>query len=221
MSEGKQAVITSFLERKTTNYQQESEESFVRKRIEHALEPLIEVEKDDIEYLCALYKEKLSVNEEKLKHAKMLLKETARVNLEKDIKINFLESKMKERLNQEKLQFQNFENTSNEDDLKKLRCIKLEPRFDSTFILNLLKMLYKSNLSKLKNKTVAGKAYMNKKAEQVSPEKKHLMEAMFLERILKAENDKHSVRLKKFNVHLKNAIRNTNGTRFNKPLPTA
>lgn len=171
------------------------------------------VENEQLKKELKLCEGKLVLAEKKLKVATMALKRAGTTNLEKDLRIQVLEKKI-ERLEKSKKcirpeVYKKFEDEFTADDLKNFRSVKSGANNDSSFILQVLRSLYKSHLGLLATKSVTGRSRRLASGEKdiLTPEKKALIEKLLQERIIIEEDtDNHQARLKKFNVHLNNAI---------------
>lgn len=216
--DSKQTSISSFLTTKTKSLgneviTDESVETFFNDKCAEVFEPTID---NNLKELCSNYKEKLKVNELQLKHAKSLLKESMQLIFEKDLKLKSLECKLSEvSLNDERQTFfKNFEKEIGSEDLDQLRKIKLGPQFDSTFVLSLMRILYRSNLSTLRTKSVTGRKFKGENRTPLTPKKK-LIESMMTERIERENKNDAEKRIGKIGIHLKSAIWNINNSKYN------
>lgn len=211
--DGKQKSIGSFLIRKTKPSQSETitdTESLFQKKCEEVFE---KKQEEDLEELCTTYKEKLKVNEIQLKHAKSLLKESVKLNFEKDLKIKKLQEEVKETANRQEL-FKDFEKQIHPKDMEFLRSIKPGPKADSSAVLSMMRILYRSNLSILKNKSVSGKSFKGQAKEPLTPKKKQLIQAMMTERIQSEKTSNTEERIAKTSRHLRAAICNINNSKY-------
>lgn len=170
-SEVRQVSIDSFLVKKTKKKKKITDdvETFFNDKCAEAFQS----SESNVEELCSNYKETLKFNEVQLKHAKKLLKESAKIILEKELLIKKLEEKIAKPSNDQRKKdlFKKFENKFDWIDLENLRSVKPGAKFDSTFVLNLVRLLYGSDLSKLKNKNVTGKIYKGERKDPLTPEK--------------------------------------------------
>lgn len=100
-----------------------------------------------------------------------------------------------------------FSEQFNGPQLSELRSISLDPCNDSTFILKAVRNLYADNIEHLKRKSVTGKAKSGSK-EPISPEKLSTLDQLYRERLNNiSKADERDGRIKKFNTHVKNALR--------------
>lgn len=122
-------------------------------------------------------------NIEKLKEAKVLLKKTSHVNLQKDLLIDKL--KGDSQINQTKNNlYQEFESSFNEVDLRAIRSIGPGPSKDSTFVNRIMASLYKgTEFDKLRNRRAKGGKYNGIQKNGVTPEKKEIIKRMLQERV--------------------------------------
>lgn len=103
--------------------------------------------------------------EENLKLAKQMLRKSSEINLEKDFKINQLTEKIANTLNSTSpLPFEDFKSHFEPADLKSIRSIKSGQKNDSSFILRIMKSLYKNDTAKLK-KTFGNRKKIQKRTE--------------------------------------------------------
>lgn len=211
--DGKQKSIGSFLIRKTKPSQSEKitdVNEFFEKKCEEVFEKKRE---EDVEDLCTAYAEKLKVNEMQLKHAKSLLKESVKLNFEKDLKIKSLQEEVKQTTNRQEL-FKDFENQIQPKDMENLRSIKPGPKADSSVVLSMMRILYRPNLSILKNKSVSGKSFKGQAKEPLTPKKIKLIQAMMTERIQSENTSDTEERIAKTSRHLRAAICNINKSKY-------
>lgn len=149
----------------------------------------------------------------KLKYATKLLKQSSGILLEKEILIKKLSSKIESGTTQsDSTLFNKYSDVFETEELKKLRSMKPGIKSDSTFILNLMRGLYKgSDISKLKSRTATGRNYKNQQKHEISFEKKNIIKEMFTERLEHETCDdvtKISMRLGKVNDLIRSAIHN-------------
>lgn len=114
------------------------------------------------------------------KSLKKLFDQLIKVNLQKDIKINNIVSDTKNSLISygEKV-FSKFEETFEQSELKTLRSISINQTSDSTFILTLIRLLYKENPNLLMFRT------SSKPTETkipITPSKKDTVTNMYIQR---------------------------------------
>lgn len=219
-SEVRQVSIDSFLVKKTKKKQKSLEDDQITDDVEtffndKCAEAFQSTESDsNVEELCSNYKETLKINEVQLKHAKKLLKESAKIILEKELLIKNLEEKIAVPSNDQRKKdlFKKFENKFDWIDLENLRSVKPGAKFDSTFVLNLVRLLYGSDLSKLKNKSVTGKIYKGERKDPLTPEKKSLITEIIKERISSEQDNTAAQRMKQISRHMRAAIYNINNT---------
>lgn len=110
------------------------------------------------------------------------MKKTAQLLLMKELKINELTEKLSK--NETNVLFERFEGSFSASELLMLRSVRPGALGDSKFVRRLLKIQYKSCLSKLLNKSAVGKAFKKKKKESITPSKKknyrrHVFRAYF------------------------------------------
>lgn len=155
--------------------------------------------------------------EKDLKHAKILLRKASDLNLQKDLEIKCLKEKLKKNcLNEKKSEilFGKFEYRFEKEELKKIRSIRAGQRNDSTFVLSILKCLYKNEEAKLSERRVTDRKYGGTKKNELSAEKKEIMREMLEERVLdeldeQRDQDEVTNRLKQLNKHMRNALSNS------------
>lgn len=211
ITEKNQPAITSFLQTKNNQkILEEKNTNNVDRFMNEKSESVFNSSNtgSELDSLCSQYAEKLKVQDVKLKHAMQLLKESAKVNLEKDLKIKMLKNQLKEK----NLIFAAFETKIGEKNITFLRSVKSGEKNDSTFVYHLMQILYESCEDTLQNKSATGKKFKGVSKEPLSPEKKSLINSMLIERIANEKCDPES-RIKKLNTHIKSAIKNINKKR--------
>lgn len=167
-------------------------------------------QKRDIELL----REQNKILEKNLKQAKILLRKANDINMQKDMQIKLLQKKLnKIETCQEKneLLFQTHTDRFDSLDLKRIRSIKAGKRNDSTFILAIMRALYKNQESKLKERRVTKRDFKGSKKFEISADKKEIMRGMFEERISNelGESDESINRIKKLNEVMRFALHNS------------
>lgn len=141
------------------------------------------------------------------KRLKRMFDEATKINLQKDMKINSMISN--EGANSrcdDQLMFAKFKGDFSDDELAELRSIRILNTADGKFVTTSLRLLYKEDLKVLIHRTA--EIPVDDKTP-LTPKKKDLIKNIYQERLKYAPSNEYSVRLSKFHVHLKNAIRNT------------
>lgn len=147
------------------------------------------------------------------KQLKYMYNKSNAVNLDKDIKIDLLvkEKAQKDGKNEATIDnnvlFKNFEHSFNERELAQLRSIPNVKSRDSSFILQVLRFIYKNDLSILNLRTASSNV-TNKKP--ITPQKKNIIENIFWERLdsLKLNVIECDLRKAKLNEFIINGISN-------------
>lgn len=172
-----------------------------------------------------------------LKHAKMLVNQAAKINLEKEITINKMQAEMgainrpivssiqhnsfknnkENRVNNsiQPLMFTQFSTYFSAIELRDLESLNSGPSGDSKLINKIIKFLYK-DYKAVEGKSATGKKFRGVAKSPITPFKKELMRAMLKSRI-KAESISsadYDKRLCGLDRHIKNAIRNIIKCRF-------
>lgn len=111
------------------------------------------------------------------------------------------------------LPFSKFEHVFEEGDLKRIRSLGNSVPEDSTFVLQVTKSLYASNLDQLRHKSVTGRSKDNSK-EAITPEKMNLLKSMYIERMGRLPGSES--RLGHLNQLTNRAILNINNAKKNK-----
>lgn len=137
------------------------------------------VEHSDLSNKIELEK-KLEISEKELKQAKKLLRASSDVNLEKDLAIKKL---MPQNSNNGGLLYEEFSQRFEDVELKQIRSIHAGESNDSKFVLNIMKVLYKNESEKLKNRSATGRKFKNTSKLEVSFEKKNLLNQLLNERV--------------------------------------
>lgn len=96
------------------------------------------------------------------------------------------------------------------DELLKLRTIGTDKKDDSSFILNVMRFLYRNDSEKLSSLSLTGRSRGGTK-KKLSSLKYNLVKNLFWERLssLNLYSDEFSDRAKRMNKHIKSAILNT------------
>lgn len=162
--------------------------------------------------------QRLQISENNLKLAKKMIRKSNDINFEKDLKIKYLEGKSKQIESVNNLLFseQSLSKNFDSNELKVIRSIGPGCKNDSTFILKIMRSLYKQNeLKKLENRNPTGKEYKGIKKQEITLNKKEIMEQMLSERVsdeLKGASSENFTeylqRTAKLNLHIRHAIRN-------------
>lgn len=165
----------------------------------------------DVEKETVLRK-KIKVLESNLKEAKVQLKKSANVNLEKDFKISCLMNEVNEKSDRSDNYLEGFQHTFDKIELKDIKSVGPGQKNDSNFILKVLRKLYKNEEEKLKDRSAVGRTYRGEKKTEISFEKKGIMTDMLSARLKFELNDDKSVefvrRLKNLNKLIKSGIHN-------------
>lgn len=114
------------------------------------------------------------------KSLKHMFSKCTKVNLKEDLEIKQLAKKEEEHKVHNPLIFNNFENIFEASELTTLRSIPFSSSRDSSFILQVLRFLYKDDLSILNSRTASTKV-ANK--DPISPEKKTILVGLYNERL--------------------------------------
>lgn len=163
---------------------------------------------EELNKKCSAYKSRAENAEIQLKHAKLALKKSASISLEKDMMIQELQQKLKKTTKEPvKSIFQGFDSKFTGDELIQIRSVQRGANNDSTFVLKIAKALYKNEFVKLEKKSVTGRSTNSDKAP-VTPLKRDIIENMLKERISDEKDGNLNERLKKVNAHIKTAITN-------------
>lgn len=140
---------------------------------------------------------RVEVAEGNLKIAKQILRKTSDINLEKDIKIQQL-LKKNHKLNEDPsgpLPFENFVGHFESIVMNRIRSTKPGKSYDSKFILEVMRSLYKNCTEKLKSRSATGKKYGKQKKAEITLTKKEIMEGMLKERLTSELGDQPQVQL--------------------------
>lgn len=91
---------------------------------------------------------------------------------------------------------------------------------DSTFVLNVIRSLYRANPDRVGSITVSGISRSAEPKQKMTPEKHEIVKGMYDERLvaLNLEEADHSQRKKKLAVHMKNAFINIVKTKIGKNI---
>lgn len=145
----------------------------------------------EYQQICALECTKCKLANQKLKEAKVLLKKSSHVNLQKDLLIDKMRSESQSDANKfESSLYQAFETSFDAADLKAIRSVLPGPSKDSTFVNKIMSALYKgSEFNKLCKRSAAGRRYKGIEKSGITPEKKDLIEMMLHERIVAESKD--------------------------------
>lgn len=139
------------------------------------------------------------------KQLKKMFNKSNQINLEKDVLICRL--KNEENKNYSGTVFSEFGDIFEDTELKTLRSISASSHRDSTFILNVIRILYKNNSAILSSRTAFNKT-ANK--QPVTPEKKVIINKLYKERLksLNLNAAEYTVRYSKMNEYMMNGIKN-------------
>lgn len=107
--------------------------------------------------------------------------------------------------------FSTFENVLTHDELARLRSILPNQKFDSSFVLNSIRFLYKNNNQQISSLSLTGRSRGSEAKQRICPEKYETVKNLFLERLtsLKLNSNEFTNRLKQLNQLMKNAFINT------------
>lgn len=168
-------------------------------------------EKDiEIRELNKTLKDYEKINNELLKDNKSLkhlVSKCTKVNLLKDLKIEQLAKQQEESSVHDPLIFNSYQHIFDSSELTTLRSIPFVSSRDSSFILQVLRLLYKNDLSALNSRTASSKAGDK---NPISPEKKAVMSGLYLERLncLKLSDSDLKTRKSKLNEYTMTGIFN-------------
>lgn len=137
-----------------------------------------------------------------LTQMRKLYNEVCRTIVKKDLKIKMLEKKF----TSPDIIYGKHKDILGQTVLKKLRKLSDGQRSDSTFVYTCLQKIYENDFNRMKNKSVTG----SKNTEILTPEKKKIIEDLFLERLMIANLDEnvYSQRFGKLHKHLNTSINN-------------
>lgn len=140
------------------------------------------------------------------KSLKHLLSKCTKVNLEKDLKIEKL-THQREESDVSPMIFGKYEDIFEDKELTTLRSIPFTKSKDSSFILQVIRLLYKNNLDALKSRTTASKTADK---SPITPEKKAVIKDLYDERLnsLKLNDFELSTRKSKLNEYTMTGITN-------------
>lgn len=146
-------------------------------------------------------KNEVSLYDQKVADASKVFYETLISNLKKDITIHQLKKKLLDNV------FNDFTDVLPPVTIDVLNGIDGSAANDSNFILNAMKGVYSEDLSRLKNKTFAGR-----KKDALTPKKKETIRKVYMKRIDLHEKDEANAVFRKsnFGKHMNNAINNIN-----------
>lgn len=147
-----------------------------------------------------------------LKQLRSLYNNACRTYVKKDMKIKMLESKI---VPSSGLIFDRHKNVLGEKLLKKLRMLDSTRRSDSTFVNKCMQKLYENDRAKCLVKSADG----SHGKELLTPEKKKVIEELFLERlkIEELEENEYESRVKRLNTLLNSSIHNIRRTHLKIP----
>lgn len=108
------------------------------------------------------------------------------------------------------LLFSHFSDSFNTDELAVLRSIDSNKSSDSTFVLNAVRSLYKTNLERVSAISVTGRVRGKEPKERMTPKKLETVENIFHERLksLGLDSTDYTQRSKRVKTHIKNAFTN-------------
>lgn len=204
---------------KITNFLTKSKKSFVAEKV--AQQSVRELEpKDDSGNEQNEYKEKLYIAEKNLRIAKNLLRQSNDLNVQKDLKIKRLVEQSGDSDVKSNDLYDEYSTKFNADELKAIRSTGPGISNDSTFILNIMRSLYKDEeMKKLDNRSATGRKYKGEAKAEISFEKKELMKNMLTHRITgELKNhfgavDEISKRIGRLNELVRSAIHNIRSNR--------
>lgn len=106
--------------------------------------------------------------------------------------------------------FKRFEDSFPESGLAQLRSVDGNWKYDSTFILIALRLLYKNDLTRLKIISITGRSRNKTEKIAMSPQKVQTLNDIFKERLdaLNLGEDETTKRSKRLNYHINSAIHN-------------
>lgn len=153
--------------------------------------------------------------EKDLRNAKMLLKKTGALNLQKDLQIQQLKDQLRA-LQPEDVgdtnHLSNPEGKFTTDDLKIIRSVGPGASKDSNFVLKVMRALYNgAEKTKLHERSAAGKKHKGAIKSGITPEKRKIVEEMLLKRIsneVGIEEAEFEKRFKLLNRFMRSAIHN-------------
>lgn len=157
---------------------------------------------------------RLKISENNLKVAKSLLRKQSELNMSKDLRIIELSKQNENSSNKNTKLFEKYSNHFRLPDMLKLRSIGPGEGKDSSFVYTLLKLLYKNDSEKLKNRSATGRKFKGISKLEITFEKKKIMQNMLNERVgfelcgcLENTNE-HTKRVGSLNKLLRHAINN-------------
>lgn len=133
-----------------------------------------------------MLKKDLAQSDAELQRVKKLLRTALQVNLQKDLKLQHVENKLKEngiKFDSDEFvagHFTRFVKIFTENELASLRGLPMTQSSDSTFLRYILNYLYKDDLTRLPKKCAVGR---NANADPISPQKMCILQAIYNERI--------------------------------------
>lgn len=175
----------------------------------------LEKSTDELQNVKVLQKE-IQVLKKNLHDAKLLLRKTNQVNMEKDMQLKKFSTESQPKTTPNHL-FGEFSSKFDNCELATIRSVGPGKKNDSRFILNITRFLYKGDeQSKLKNRSVVGRKYNGETKNEISFEKKEIMKTMFKNRVddelpeLKEViiPNEHSQRMRNLNNLIRSAIHN-------------
>lgn len=208
--------ITTYFAKSKTVLDFESKSDFLTRKSREIIEKTTtKVEQtakvNDNEVKILLEENKLL--QKNLKQAKIMLRKANDINMQKDIEIDILKKKLSDmgaEANCDSLLFEKYAHKFDDKEIKKIRSIKMGQRNDSTFILTILKALYKNQDEKIRERRATSRKFKDSSKHEISFEKKEIMRQMLEERIKSENNDTifNDTRLKKLNEHMRHALCN-------------
>lgn len=125
-------------------------------------------------------------------------------NLQLDVQIDNLEDQLEE------VRYVDFEECIAKETLEALRDFKDTKEYDCKFVTAALRYIYRDNIEVLQKKTATNWS-KNEAKTPISPEKRHLVEQLFAQRMQYASEHEVTAERKKFlNKHIKSAIETIN-----------
>lgn len=114
------------------------------------------------------------------KSLKHIINKCTKVNLEKDLKIEQLTTNQRENSANNITIYNSYQHIFSTSELTTLRSVPFTSSKDSTFILQILRLLYKDDLHALNSRTASSKT---PDKNPISPEKKDIINGLYNERL--------------------------------------
>lgn len=198
---------------KITDLFRKSKKDFISEKVGRQNEP---EQENSLQNQLNNYKERATIAEKNLTIAKQLLRKSNDLNVQKDLKIQQLlnEINANKKVNSTSCLFDEYSSQFNPAELKTLRSTGPGIGNDSTFILNMMRFLYKSELTKLNDRSATGRKWKGVSKLEISFEKKEVMRKMLNDRVTEevknhvgGDGEMHA-RIKRLNDLIKSAIHN-------------